>query len=198
MEPYEAYQKFLAVKAHFTRPSYDYKKYNGKVNAKFNAFTKAKGKFFYGKLGKKFKSDFPEYVATCFAYSGNVGWIGDLDSEESYLMWDEHLKNMQSIRRVFQKDVQQILDVAEKNGLSFKEMFLCKSGELPPVEKLRKIDLITMESCVILNRLLGYTAKIKCTNPLWGDIKITIEKFDTFLQLPATGIFAQLLKRKLS
>ena len=31
VSPFEAYQTYLALKQHFTRPSYDYFKYNGKV-----------------------------------------------------------------------------------------------------------------------------------------------------------------------
>lgn len=196
MEPFEAYQKFLAVKAHFTT-SYDYRKYNGKVKVKFDTFAKSKGKYFFGKLGKKYKSEFPEYVATTYAYLGGIQWVGDLDSEESLIAWETHQKHMQSIRRTFEKDINVLLDVAAKNDFTFKQMFLCKPGELPPVEKLRKIDLITLETCVILNRLLGYTTKIKCTNPLWENIKITIEKFDTFLSLPSNDIFANIIKTKL-
>jgi hypothetical protein len=197
MEPFEAYQVHLAVKAHFTRPSYDYKKYNGKTNAKFNAFAKSKGKYFYGKLGKKYKKDLPEFLATTYAYLGDNSWIGDFDSEESMKAWEEHQKHMQSIKRVFSKDVDLILDVAGKNELSFKQMFKAKDGELPPIEKLRQIDLITIETCVILNRLLGYTTKTKSTNPLWETIIITIEKYDTFLKLPTLGEFATILKSKL-
>lgn len=31
VEPFEVYQKYLAMKRHFTSDSYDYHKYNGKV-----------------------------------------------------------------------------------------------------------------------------------------------------------------------
>ena len=38
MEPFEAYQKYLALKLHFDSESYDYFKYRGKTNAKRDKF----------------------------------------------------------------------------------------------------------------------------------------------------------------
>lgn len=198
MEAFEAYQTHLAIKAHFNNPSYDFKKYNGKVRAKFTAFAKSKGKYFYNKLGKKYKKDLPEFLATTVAYLGDVGWIGDFDSEDSIKVWEEHQKYIQSIKHTFSKDIDIILNISHQNDFTFNEMFLCKNkDDLPPIGKLQKINLITLETCVILNRLSRYTTKIKCTNPLWGTLITTIEKYDTFLILHDNSVFITILKSKL-
>ena len=38
VSPFECYQDYLALKQHFSRPDYDYVKYNGKVNARLSSF----------------------------------------------------------------------------------------------------------------------------------------------------------------
>ena len=47
-DAFEVYICYLAMKRHFTS-SYDYFKYNGKVNARVDAFENRKDKFFFFK-----------------------------------------------------------------------------------------------------------------------------------------------------
>ena len=54
---FEVYKTYLAVKLHFTSKSYDYIKYEGKVNAKLDTFTSRNDRYFFHKLSKRFKED---------------------------------------------------------------------------------------------------------------------------------------------
>ena len=47
---FDVYKTYLAVKLHFTSDTYDYYKYDGKVNAKLDTFTKRKDRYFFHKL----------------------------------------------------------------------------------------------------------------------------------------------------
>ena len=51
MNEFEAYQKYIALKLHFTS-DYDYFKYNGKTNVTLNSFNERKDKFHFKKLVK--------------------------------------------------------------------------------------------------------------------------------------------------
>ena len=48
---YNAYIEYLAIKKHFTS-SYNYHKYNGKVNASFETFVQRRDAFFFQKSVK--------------------------------------------------------------------------------------------------------------------------------------------------
>ena len=53
MNEFEAYQKYIALKLHFTS-DYDYFKYNGKTNVTLNSFNERKDKFHFKKIVKKY------------------------------------------------------------------------------------------------------------------------------------------------
>ena len=54
---FDVYKIYLAVKLHFTTDSYDYHKYEGKVNCKLETFTKNNARYFFHKLGTKYSKD---------------------------------------------------------------------------------------------------------------------------------------------
>ena len=53
-EGYEAYKKYLAIKLHFTKDEYDFFKYNGETNAKFETFIQRNDKYFFVKVARKY------------------------------------------------------------------------------------------------------------------------------------------------
>ena len=54
---FEVYKTYLAVKLHFTSASYDYIKYEGKINAKLDTFTSRNDRYFFHKLSTRYKQD---------------------------------------------------------------------------------------------------------------------------------------------
>ncbi len=56
-----AYKTYIALKQHFTKPDYDYFKYNGSTNASFESYKKRKDAIFFEMLGKK--SDLVNFIA---------------------------------------------------------------------------------------------------------------------------------------
>ena len=51
---FDVYKTYLAVKLHFASDTYDYYKYDGKVNAKLDTFTKRKDRYFFHKLSTRY------------------------------------------------------------------------------------------------------------------------------------------------
>ena len=53
MNPFQCYTIFLALKQHFSKPSYDVIKYNWKTRASLTAFNKRTDRYFYERLSRK-------------------------------------------------------------------------------------------------------------------------------------------------
>ena len=175
MEPFEAYKKYLALKQHFTRDSYDYFKYNGKVNAKSTSFDVRKDKYMFYKLSKK--KDVEGYLIANMLNS-DKSWIGDLlssESEEVYINW---LKRQESLSYVFQNDLSKLDD---DMNLNFKS----KDGEYPLALVLYFRNEICLETLIIINEILNifkhWNKTIKDT-VVWPDIFKKCQKYQSFLK----------------
>ena len=53
MTAFECYKEYVDLKNHFTKPSYDYFKYNGRVKVSLDKFEQRKDRFLFAKLAKK-------------------------------------------------------------------------------------------------------------------------------------------------
>lgn len=182
MSGYDAYIAFLAVRTHFTS-KYDYFKYAGKIRVSHESYENAKGKFYYNKLAKKYKDEFPEFVATQFAYGKSIKWIGDCEDEECLENWNKHQRHIQSMRRTFEVDLKNIVDSMREKKYTIKEVLKSQDDDLPLIEKMRRRNLTSIETCIILDRLTDYVVKNKCKNPLWDDAKVMLKKYSPFIHV---------------
>lgn len=195
MSGYDAYVAFLAVRSHFTS-NYDYFKYHGKMRVSPETYEKAKGKFFYQKLAKRYKDEFPEFVATQFAYGHPVKWVGDCEEEECVENWNIHQKHIQSMRRTFELDMRNIVDCMREKKYTVKQVFKAQDDDLPLIEKMRRRNLTSIETCIILDRLTDYVSKNKCDNPLWDDAKVMLKKYSPFIHVELKD-YANIFEKKL-
>jgi hypothetical protein len=85
---FDVFKVYLGVKLHFTTKTYDYVKYDGKVNCKLETFTKRNDRYFFHKLSKQYGQDnILDFFVANFA-SDSKGWIGNLlqkDGKDVYL-----------------------------------------------------------------------------------------------------------------
>jgi hypothetical protein len=145
MTPFETYQKFLALKMHFTS-DYDIIKYNGKVKANYDSFEKRKDKYFFYKLSKMKE---PESFILSNMIENDISWIGDLfdpEKEEVYKNWN---KRQQSLSYIFSNDIKKLLP-------SFNENFIIKDGQHPPLLKLYRRKEVCIETLILLDEILNY------------------------------------------
>lgn len=174
MNPYEAYQLFLALKQHFTRESYDYFKYNGKVNARVSAFESRKDKYQFYKLSKQ--KDPQGLVLSNLLENTNL-WIGDLfDSKANdvYLNW---MKRQQSITYIFTNECEKLLT-------TFDENFIVHNGQYPPLLKLYNRGDICHETIVILNSIVKFFPHWKkniTDTVIWPAVQMKLEKYRPFV-----------------
>lgn len=144
MNDFEAYQKYIAVKRHFTS-SYDYFKYNGKTNVKVSSFETRRDRHHFSKLAKKHKEALLYLVANFFV--NEDFWIGNINTEESNAAFVNMQKRQHSLTYMFQEDISQIDNL--------KEWLIVKDREYPKLYNEYKRKNIAPETLIIIDSCIN-------------------------------------------
>lgn len=178
LSAFDTYCMFLALKNHFTRDSYDFFRYRGKVNASPDSFMSRKDRFQFQKLSRLHNEenmrDF--IVANILAGKSWVGEFLDDDAEENYL---KHLKIRQSLSYIFTNE----LDGLFRNGQPIVTFRVYKD-RYPSSFMYYLSDRVTIETMVILNSLINYVPKwdsFYSDDSIWPKHSMMIKKYAPFL-----------------
>ena len=112
MTPFEAYKLYIAIKQHFSSPSYDFFKYNGKVRVSADNFETRKDKYMFYKLSKR--DDAMEYLVAILSQHPNV-WVGEMFEPKYEQLYKDYLKKKESLTYTFKNDIDNLLDDFDKN-----------------------------------------------------------------------------------
>jgi hypothetical protein len=152
MTGYEAFSLYTSLKLHFNSDSYDYFKYNGKVNTSVDAFENRKDKWHFYKLSRRFANEEQgrDFIIANLVHDPNV-WVGNLLVEESNIQYRKRQKVIQSLTYTFTNEIASL--VSHKNP---NDLLMIHDGEYP--ELLQKLlhDEISIETVCILNKLLNF------------------------------------------
>ncbi|MCJ7713456.1 hypothetical protein MUO66_03235 [Candidatus Bathyarchaeota archaeon] len=191
MEPFESYQKYLALKNHFTNKKYNYFTYNGKVKANLQSFYKRKDRFWFEKLSRnKTDEEILNFFVANFASCDDPQslWIGQIikEGEENYTNW---MRKTQSLSYIFKEEI------GIFNSKNFDEMFSIQGNKHPLIIKNYLQKKISLETLIILNNILEYTKEFdkKLQDPVWEFISMRIQKYTPFIHIDVNK-FKQLLK----
>lgn len=148
MNGYTAYQIYLSLKLHFTNDSYDATKYGFKTSSKESTFSRRKDRFFFERIGRKYKET--DIVIDYFTANFLVGvkWIGDM-REENYSKYE---KRMQSLSYEFEKDLRTLSEQCD----SFDQ--ICTTTI--PLDCLLA-DEISAETIAIIDLLVNNLKRLK-------------------------------------
>lgn len=149
MDGFQTYKLFLALKLHFTRPSYDIFKTNGAVKYSREQYNKRNDKLLFDTFAKKRTTDdVVEFLVSNLAY-GNDTPIYDLDVASEYqIAWR---KRKESITKVFQDDLTTIINDAELNKLEKSSVLDFTFNQLPSIITLYFGKKISIETLSILD-----------------------------------------------
>ena len=176
MSAFECYKEYLALKNHFSKPDYDYFKYNGKLRANADSFNTRKDKLFFQKLAKH--PDVHNFLVANLS-ENEKHWIRDLayseNAEKTYKNW---LKRQQSLSYIFKQEL-------GKLDSDFNRNFVVKSNEHPLLLKLFLAKEISLETLCLLLEFTG--AKKHWDNKMQYDlvydiVKTKIEKYTPFIR----------------
>ena len=176
MTDYEAYQNYLAMKLHFGG-EYDFHKYNGKVSATLESFEKRKDKFKFVRLSKKLSD--PEILDYFLAnFIRGKEWIGDFDQKNLIA----HNKIVQSLKYFYENDLEKLLTSSH----NFDILFKCDNGNHPKLIKAYLGKKITLETLVILEKVLQYREvfdKDITEKFIWPKVSKLIKDYEPFMKV---------------
>ena len=192
MNPFQCYTTFLALKQHFTKPSYDIIKYNWKTRASLTAFNKRTDRYFYERLSrKKNEQEIKDFFISNFVNSDNPQsvYITDLmkDGEEVYINW---LKRMQSLSYMFEVESSVFIT---RDG--FNELFECKSNQHSSLIHKHLQKALSIETLVILDKILNFVRDYDkvLDDPIWESLSLKITKYSPLLNID-TKRYSKILK----
>tara|TARA_B100001057_G_C22661957_1_gene876282 strand:- start:272 stop:865 length:594 start_codon:yes stop_codon:yes gene_type:complete len=191
--PFECYKTYVAMKQHFTKDKYDYFKYGGKSRASATSFNNRKDRYFFERMSRK-KSDeqIVQYFISNFISTEDPSkvWIGEIikNGETNFQDWQ---KRNQSLAYVFGDEIERVF-----KGSSFDSYF-DSSGQHPKILKEYLKGEVSIETLVILDRILGYAERFdkKILDPIWGAVSLKIKKYKPFLNIDVSR-YKKILKEK--
>ncbi len=194
MNGFDVYKLYLAIKLHFTTDSFDYFRCNGKSRASLQSFEKRKDVYFFKKLATKFsQEELIEYFVANFTTDENT-WIGNISKVENTKIYPVWKEKIQSMSYIFQNDIDFLLKES-----SFEDIFKVTATH-PIIIKKYLSKEITLETLVILNKLLSYIKDFdkQITDPLiWPELKRKVVKYEPFLSVDKSK-YRKILLSKLS
>jgi hypothetical protein len=180
---YNAYKTYVALKNHFTSDSYDYFKYKGRVRVKEESFLKRKDKFYFEKIEKKYQEDLVGFFVS-HLISDQTSWIGTMIGDQAERVFNDWKKRKQSLKYSFREDMISIRDYMDKNDIMFDNIFICVDDQHPIILKLLIAEEISIESFIILDRVLNFIRHINhflLDEYIWLEYNKKVKKYSPFV-----------------
>jgi len=176
MSAFDCYKEYIALKNHFTKPSYNYFKYNGKSKLNVSSFDARKDKLYFMKVAKH--PDPKNYILSNLVKNPKV-WIKEIAySPESEGVYRDWAKRQQSLMYLFKEEL-------SKLNSDFDSNFKVMDQTHPYVIKLFIREEISLETLVILVDLVkcsAYWSKRFEYDPTVEDVLNKIMKYRPFIQ----------------
>jgi hypothetical protein len=187
---FDVYKIYLGVKLHFTTDTYDYIKYEGKVNCKLDTFTKRNDRYFFHKLSKQYaEADILDFFVANFA-TDSKGWIGNLirnDGREVYL---DYKKRKEAFDYYFRNDLVRISDELVRHNIRFDDVFVCSNGQHPRLLRLLLQKRISLQTTIVLDYFLSFSknwSKEIKERIIWPKIALTLTRLKPFTNFNTTS-----------
>ena len=175
MDAIDAYKVYLGIKNHFTQDSYDWFKYNKKVNVTYDSFMKRKDKIFFAKLGNRKDAYLEDFLVSNFLHDTKM-WVGELLSEECEDRYKEWKRKQESLTYIFKNEMDFVSGWTPEQ---LNEFFDVKGGDHPPIIKKYLRGDISLETLAILNSVLHFVKRydIMIHDPIYKEVS----KYQPFL-----------------
>ncbi len=177
MEPFEVYQKYLALKRHFSSDSYDYHKYNGKVKANQHSFDIRKDKYFFYKLSKQ--KNVEEFLLANFVDGDNDFWIGQLRDDKCTAAYENYRKRKQALTYVFKEDLSKMKDDFDAN-------IVVPENEHPYLLRLYMRKDICIETLTLIDMMVynyKYWDKKLHDDVIWPQVRMKSLNYRPFMSV---------------
>ena len=186
---FDVYKTYLAVKLHFTSDTYDYYKYDGKVNAKLDTFTKRKDRYFFHKLSTRYaETDILDFFVANFL-ADSKRCIGNLLANDGRDVYLDYKKRKEAFAYHFKQECGTIVSDLGRLNISFNDGFIPPNGQHPRVLRLLIQRKISYQTAVVLDHFLGFTKnwdKEITEKVVWPEISLKVSRVKPFVNFNAT------------
>lgn len=185
---FKTYIEYLALKRHFTLESFDYHKYNGKVNATFNKFQTRNDVFYFYKLSSI--SDKTNLILANILKNPNL-WVRELLEESAQTVYLDWKKRIDALSYRFTSDLSLLKEDYQSN-------FVVSSGNHPHLINLflqKKIMLETFTILVNVSNTKDYWKETITDKTIAPKTILLSSKYFPFLELD-TKKYSQIVKNK--
>jgi hypothetical protein len=183
---------YLALRQHFTKDSYDYVKYRGKVSASEKSFEERRDRYFFKKLATKYDGQkMLDYFVANFIADPR-GYIKTF-SDGNYESWRI---NQESFSYKFRQDVNLLLnDYESPYQDKFDKIFEVQSRQHPALLRHYFSGEIKLETLVVFEICLGFVSRFDnvLNDPIWKETRNLILKYKPFLKVDCTKYKAEIL-----
>ena len=189
MIPFEVYRTYLSVRNHFTRDSYDFFRFGGKTKVSSGAFDRRKDRYIFDKISKDFRDDEVPLLFVSNFVDKDKFWIGNVLSEESRNIYTTWKKRIQSLSYGFKNDVELIAQEMHDREIDFNGVFKIQDGQHPIILRLALANLISLESFLILNKILSFFPQFNRQieeTIIWPDFYKRCVKYEPFVKVDTT------------
>jgi hypothetical protein len=179
MTPFQAYQLYTGLHAHFSG-KYDYFKYNGKMkSATRESFEKRNEKYLYTKLASHRD---PQGLIVATHVLGQVKWVGDLFEDRAETAYSNYVKYHNNVTYNYKNELKKVLGSVDGD---LDELLKPKGGSNPKIVHDLMGSFVRPETFLILNDtflLIDYYDRHVKDFLIWPDIRMRLIKFDPFFQ----------------
>ena len=183
MEGMKAYNRYQALKLHFTS-DYDFVKYSGKVRKiSEESFLKRKDQYLFRKLERKYSDEeLTDFFVANFVSNAGVRWVGEMngvESEKVYLSWQ---KRMEAFSYYLKQDLETILDECNSSVARILKV----ESTHPVLLKMYMAGKIAAETViafdVAFNVLDKWNEEIADTI-VWPELYLQLSKYRPFVKI---------------
>ena len=186
---FDVYKTYLAVKLHFASDTYDYYKYDGKVNAKLYTFTKRKDRYFFHKLSTRYaETDILDFFVANFL-ADSKRWIGNLLANDGRDVYLDYKKRKEAFAYHFKQECGTIASDLGRRNISFNDGFIPPNGQHPRILRLLIQRKISYQTAVVLDHFLGFTKNWDneiTEKVVWPEISLKVSRVKPFVNFNAT------------
>lgn len=189
MSPFDAYQKYVALKLHFNSDTYDYFKFSGKCSVSKSSFERRKDRHMFARLGKLYNDAELEHLLVANFLYGTDLWVGDILSQPGRDRLSSWKKIQQSLEYTFTQDLQYLIQYTKIQNLTgFDELFTVISDDsnYPAIVTNVLQNSIKLETFIIINKILNFIPNIdkKISDTIfWPDFKKLCFKYSPFISI---------------
>jgi len=182
MRPFEAYQTFITLKAHFKNSGFDYHKF-GKVKVAPETFERRKDRYYFEKLAKRYSRD--EIVEFFLSQIlANKTWVGDMLGEDAEAEHLSRLRRVQALQYQVKTEMNGLWERCKEDPECFNRLFLHQDGTHPGIFRAVMEKKISAETFLVLDSILGFTKRWRMDgDPIWEEVGIPILRYAPFLHL---------------